>query len=386
MVMKKRDYIPTLDGWRALAIGIVCAAHTVSALFNAESLSTRQLAFFVSQTGGVGVDLFFALSGSLIGTLLLEEKRRLGGRIDLGRFYTRRAFRILPPIVAYLAAILALHAVGQLARFDRSEVIATLGFYRNYTSGSHYTQHFWSLAVEEHFYLVIPLVFAIMKWRQALAISACLSLASVVGRWIDLHLEIVLPGMPANFVLYRTENRFDGLMNGAILALLLHRPEIRAVVARVLNTRTAVAVLVATLIGLVTVTDLAIRHTFLAWSFPLLIASTVLHPETSAGRFLELPGLRWVGRLSFSLYIWQQLFLINKNGPTAATPLGWFALLAVPGLASVGFAVVSYYLIERPMFRLGHRLAASPAGPIKTGSHHPAGLAKAPALENSTTR
>src|SRR5215469_5344736 len=102
-VSRKIGYIPTLDGWRAIAVMLVMGAHCCPALLRSGTLAGKALAaLFVH--AGYGVDVFFALSGYLIGTLLLREKYATG-KISLEKFYTRRVFRILPPIFIYLATI-----------------------------------------------------------------------------------------------------------------------------------------------------------------------------------------------------------------------------------------------------------------------------------------
>jgi peptidoglycan/LPS O-acetylase OafA/YrhL len=103
MIPKSSSYIPTLDGWRALAVSLVIGAHCYTMLLNSGTHAGALAAKILSHAG-YGVDIFFALSGYLICTLLLQEKKRTG-TIGLGRFYTRRVFRILPPILLYLTTL-----------------------------------------------------------------------------------------------------------------------------------------------------------------------------------------------------------------------------------------------------------------------------------------
>jgi len=148
-------YLPTLDGWRALAILAVIFHH--ANLFSAGPLSDQ----WIFQNGYEGVDVFFAISGLLICWRLLDEESRRG-RISLRNFYIRRAFRILPPAVIYLIAIAILSAIG-LIHASAKELLASLLFFRNYlvqlghfSVSPWFTGHFWSLSVEEHFYLLLP--------------------------------------------------------------------------------------------------------------------------------------------------------------------------------------------------------------------------------------
>src|SRR5262249_54819702 len=141
------------------------------------------LPYGLARHGAIGVDLFFGLSGFLIGTRLLEERRRTA-RIHLVAFYIRRSFRILPPYLAYLVALTALAAVGVLATPGR-ELASCLLFVRNYliptAGGGWYTGHFWSLAVEEHFYLIWPVL--LIVWGARNAAWKVAMLAGAVAAW-----------------------------------------------------------------------------------------------------------------------------------------------------------------------------------------------------------
>jgi peptidoglycan/LPS O-acetylase OafA/YrhL len=357
--MARRVYIPTLDGWRTVAIVLVLGAHSCPALERmGDPLATALARLFAH--AGYGVDIFFSLSGYLICTLLLDEKQRLEGRIELGRFYVRRAFRILPPLIAYLAALVALRSVGQVAQVSDRELVAALAFGRNYVPGNWYTAHFWSLAIEEHFYLIIPLVLSYFRWRSALVLAVGLSLASASWRAIEDRYGIVQPWLPGTLPNFRTEDRFDGLMNGATLALLLRRPRIRERLRRALSPVVVSALFGMTLVGLLAFDSQPARRTIVAIVLPLFLASTVLRPTSVAGILLEWPAIRWVGRLSYSLYLWQQLFLPIFVDPSPG-PLGWLQGSLLSVFPAMACAVLSYYLIEKPMIRMGHRLASPPA-------------------------
>ena len=151
-------YIPTLDGWRAIAILMVLVDHALFFGFRASRVALWPVP---PALGLHGVNLFFALSGFLITSRLLEEWR-VTGAISLRGFYIRRAFRILPAALLVLAATATLGLVG-LIPVSRMEVLGAVFFFRNYLPGASYpdatgffTEHYWSLAVEEHFYLAWP--------------------------------------------------------------------------------------------------------------------------------------------------------------------------------------------------------------------------------------
>ena len=343
------SYIPTLDGWRALAVSLVIGAHCSPMLVRQGSRPARLLATFFGHTG-YGVDIFFALSGYLICTLLLNEKARTG-TISLRRFYVRREFRILPPMLLYLLAVAVLAQLSILPDLHNYRFVSVLLFFRNYGLGSWYTGHFWSLSVEEQFYVVIP-VFLLLVRRRWVGIALFVLVCSTVAtRWYEFS-----HWSAGNGVLqFRTENRSDGLLWGGLLALVLSRPEPREWLRRRLTGGVFVGLVLAAAVLLNVFSAMAARRTIVAAMLPLLIAHTVLRPAGWVGRLLELGWLRWLGRLSYSLYLWQMMFL-----PEGERPLGRLQAFPWALLLPVGLACLSFYVLERPMIRMGHRLARAP--------------------------
>jgi peptidoglycan/LPS O-acetylase OafA/YrhL len=206
-----RGYLPTLDGWRTLSIAAVIFCHDRLHQFGPFSTG------WLYRHGNLGVDIFFTISGLLICSRLLDEEQDTGS-ISIQSFYLRRAFRILPPAIAFLATLAVLSRLIHLP-VGKPEIFASLFFVRNYTFffqhlqsvAPFYTSHFWSLAVEEHFYLILPalLVFAPKRWR----VPFLLFLASAVG----LHRFVL--GASASSM--HTDTRLDALVIPAALAILL---------------------------------------------------------------------------------------------------------------------------------------------------------------------
>jgi peptidoglycan/LPS O-acetylase OafA/YrhL len=284
--------------------------------------------------GTWGVLIFFGLSGLLITKLLLEEHTRTGG-IDLKGFYIRRAFRILPPMLVYLAVV----AAAGLLQSGR-EVWSCLFFFRNYLPwqlGGWYSGHLWSLSVEEHFYLFWPALLIWFGVRRAWIPAVLVSLACAGWRWY-------LNSAPGDG---RTDFRLDSLLLGAALAFVLDSPWL----ARLLNPA-AWVVAMGLLFGAIWL-DLRLCSSLL---IPLLIAGTVIHPKWPLSRALDWAPLRRLGRISYSLYLWQQLFLYP---PWQPMPTGWAQKFPVSLAAAFACATVSYYLVERPLIRVGRRLAIS---------------------------
>jgi len=326
----RRGYIPTLDGWRAVAISLVVVSHGL------EDTVPR-----AAKLGALGVDLFFALSGYLICTLLLSELHQTG-RISLSAFYKRRFFRILPAALAYLLLIAALGAAGIIV-LKKGELLTAFYAANYFHTRSWFTSHFWSLSVEEHFYLFWPAILAFARPKKAQFIALAMIVALVFYRpWAEVH-----SGAGAY---QHTDMRLDVFLVPCLLAMLLQQASWRARFASVLRPWVCV-LMFAVVVGLAALAAAQpayanVQKLLQSAILPMLIVSTVLRPS-ALGDLLELPALRWIGRVSYSLYLWQQLFLFHERpGPNF--------LVRLPLI--IAFAAASYYLIERPMIHLGSRL------------------------------
>jgi peptidoglycan/LPS O-acetylase OafA/YrhL len=348
-------YIPTLDGWRAVAILAVMAYHAHFELIGPRGYAPNAALTAVVDKWGVGVDVFFAISGYLICTRLLAERAKTG-RIDLRGFYLRRTFRILPPYFAYLAVVGLLGAAGMLA-VKRGEFLSCLVFLRNYVPkplDGLYTRHFWSLAVEEHFYLIWPALLVLAATvPRARRLAFGLGMGIAVWRGIDSHWQIAArvfgQSFPGN--VFRTDTRLDGLVFGCWAALLVADPGWRGRLDRWLSPAAwwgLVAVMLVVLYG----PGMPMARLWVALLLPLVLVGTVLHPGTLVGRSLEWGPLRWIGRISYSLYLWQQLFLVPRPGPL---PLGLLQVFPLNVLAVFGCALASYHLVERPVMAMRGR-------------------------------
>ena len=334
-------YIPTLDGWRALAILAVLGYHS-PALFGVGVLHNY---------GSQGVDLFFAMSGLLICTKLLQEEEAHGA-ISLRGFYTRRVFRILPAAFTYLAVVGVLGLL-RVVPMPLGAWLAAATSTTNYYAAAvpehgldWYTGHFWTLAVEEHFYLLLPGLLVLFPRGRKWMLAGLIIFFTV---WQALWRN----GWPQ-----RTDLRIDALLVPALLAVLLRSAEVAMWFRRWLYP--VVGVL---LVGVVSLAvqkiggPLEVVKPLLKVCYPLLILSTVLHPAGWLGRVLESAPLRWIGRLSYSIYLWQQLFFLDAR-ETRGYATVWVQHLPFNLLAVFGMAALSYYLVEKPMIRLGHRWAA----------------------------
>jgi peptidoglycan/LPS O-acetylase OafA/YrhL len=345
---EKSGYLPTLDGWRAVAILTVVLFHDAPHSFGPFNTDWFQV------HGISGVDIFFGISGLLICSRLLEEEAKRG-EISLKQFYVRRAFRILPPALCYLIVLGTLGLAGILPLIPK-EWFASLLFYRNYTRFSTvsghmdwYSGHFWSLAVEEHFYLILPsvLVLAPRRWR----IPVLTTMVTVVALW-RIYRQQTRPWI---FLLEHTDTRLDALLVPAIMAILLTNPRFRTILISIAKFWPVPAIVFIYLVSsgkFPTFTPLA--QCFL---IPIVLTGTVVYPNGYVARFLESLPLRWIGRISYSLYLWQQMFFNGHFFPWFK-PLGLLQSFPMRWLMLFGLASASYYLIEKPSIKLGQRLAA----------------------------
>jgi peptidoglycan/LPS O-acetylase OafA/YrhL len=349
-------YLPTLDGWRGVAILMVVIGHGVKPSYCSALPQPEWCKYAL--LGGYGVALFFALSGFLITTRLLGEHER-NGHISLRAFYVRRAFRILP---AALALLLVLSMLGMLRVLPiaRAEIISAALFFRNYVplfmgddGHGFYTALFWSLAVEEHFYLLWPLLL-ILSLRRGVAGRVAIGLALTIAVWRRLEgnflwLQHALD-LPQYQFYFRTDTRLDALLWGCTLALLLRDARTRAAIKRLLNPGLWWVLPVLYVVGIALEWRGVLWHTLLA---PPMIVGTMLYPAAWPGRVLEWGPLRWVGRISYSLYLWHALVM-----PQVAAAVAWPVLQRLPVNVVLAFllAAGSYYLLEKPMISWGRGL------------------------------
>jgi len=338
---KETGYLPTLDGWRGIAILTVILCHAYAPFERA----------FADR----GVDVFFGISGLLICTRLLDEER-LAGKISLRRFYVRRIFRLMPAALTYLTVIGVLEWSGVLAPLFR-QLIASLLFFRNYTSlagikdvgPSWYTGHFWSLSIEEQFYLFLPSFLVITPPRYRKVILIALALAIALNRYHQLTVR------PWDLIQRHTDVRIDSLLMPALIAIYLHRTSIRDMNRTWLRPWPIYVLVVIGIYFLMP--SSAVQRTLLVIAIPIVLAGAVAFPVNLFGRLLESSPLKFIGKISYSLYLWQQLFLPRLY--SLPHPLGILDQPPVCFIMIVVCAIASYYLIERPFIRFGHRLTAA---------------------------
>jgi peptidoglycan/LPS O-acetylase OafA/YrhL len=301
--------------------------------------------------GALGVQLFFALSGMLICGRLLDEEQRFGG-ISLRSFYTRRLFRIQPAALAYLAVICVLMLIGWIRPVWTAVAGAAL-MVRDvwpWNAPNWQTAHFWSLAVEEHFYLLFP-GFLVICRRYRVALTSMMVVALEFWRIYVLHTPRLQKYAMELYL--RSDMVTGGILLGCVFALALRRIRIRMLAERYLYPWVAL-LYTAAVFARVILHHSRSDHALVITVYPILITATMLHPESLTSRLLELAPMRFVGRISYSLYLWQMLFF---NPLIVPRPGSFRSHTVLCWCASFACAIASYYLIETPLVRRGHRIA-----------------------------
>lgn len=293
------------------------------------------------------------LSGYIITARLISEREK-SSTISLRNFYLRRAFRILPLVTAYLITLCLLSLFANLVDFRASEIVSSAFFFRNYQFAANpigtYTKHFWSLSIEEHFYLLWP---ALLLWfgnRRALRMSVAGAITSAIWRIYECShagsgiFSSARPDLHA----IQTDARLDGLLLGCALALVLAEPRIRSFIAR--NLKDA-PLLVIFLIFMSLLVSRGFPSFITNVLVTIMLAHTLVFAEGVPYRWLNSRLLVWIGTVSYSVYVWQQLFLFHPSGWLSIFPLNIFCVFFV--------ASCSYYLLERPAIAFGKRRYAT---------------------------
>lgn len=289
-----------------------------------------------TQSGQHGVTVFFVLSGFLITSKLIE------GPIDLKNFYIRRFFRLMPVAWVYLAVLMLIGYQIHTPIAGRAAVLSSLFFYRNYVDVDFgaTTWHFWSLSLEEQFYLIWPWILLFAGLRRSVWIAAAGAVGCALYRWQ------LWAYYSRGFYNSQSQVRGDALLIGSLMALLLSEPRLRVGAVRWsrwwwLPALAGLFYCIRTFSVLPTLME--------CMCIALLISASMLHPGFFLARPLSFRPLVVLGIASYSTYVWQAPFTLLAWGNGPAGILTLFV-----GLPLVVFA--SYRYIERPLTRLGHRI------------------------------
>ncbi len=356
--------IPELDGLRGVAILLVLSWHFLDGLLAGAPLLVRHLAASANRFSFSGVDLFFVLSGFLIGGILLDHRRSAH---YFRAFYLRRFFRIVPIYGVLIALFVVLRHSARSAKlqwlFDEALPIwpyltmtQNFAMARAGTFGAQWLGPTWSLAVEEQFYLVLPFLIRFVPrrvvWLPLALLAAAAPLiraqlaATVQHGWMSAYTM-----MPA---------RADALMLGVLAALALRNARLRTLAERHRRALYAAAAWWLVLLGILTlrhatiVTPAMVQYGFsiLALFFVTVLAIAVTAPATEAvSRLLRWRALRRTGTLAYGIY----LFHLPVAGVTGIFITSAPAGVVVAVAATFLIAQLSWTWFERPLVLRGHR-------------------------------
>ena len=328
------ERIPALDGLRALAIVMVVGYHADKGVVPA---------------GFWGVLLFFVLSGYLITRLLCVERDR-SGRIDIRFFYVKRALRLLPALALVCVALV-------VAGTDWSQVVPSLGYFANYARVDGMDlgllTHTWSLAVEEHFYLIWPLVVAAVPARHRLRVIGAIAVLAIAWRAVAIGV------MAPSWVYNASDTNAAALLAGCYLGVARPRQWAWAGWS------------IPILVGLMLLPVFGEGGAAFLWGGFVAIGLGVvaIQHATTHPAWLEARALVWVGKISYGLYLWHYVFIRGGFPLWAAIPL------------TVAVSAASWYLVEEPIRRLRGRfkrridtpvppIAVPDGAPVEPGPWH----------------
>ncbi|SOC58326.1 acyltransferase family protein [Ornithinimicrobium cerasi] len=336
-----KTHWPGLDGLRGVAALVVVVFH----------VSLGQ-----AVNGYAGVDVFFALSGFLITWLLLAERDRFG-RVSLKQFYVRRLLRLYPALVATCLLVLGLAVVGGAVRDVVPGILAALGYVSNWwlrTGGeAPMLEHTWTLAIEEHYYLIWPLLitgfFARARWIRVLAVAvAAAGVVAVLVPWPGS-----VDGVRLSYV------RGTPIVWGSLLAVAIRRGWLDGA-ARLLpwiGALSAVALLTLLVVPWPAPFTWMEGFTSIPGALSILVVAAIVVVPGSLP-WLAWAPLVWAGRRSYGIYLYHfpLLSLLRHHVDVGSIELR----MAVGVVATLVVAALSYHFVEKPFLRMKDRFHARP--------------------------
>ena len=332
--------IPSLDGFRAISISLILICHSRYSIGFPAGLAD------LARHGAVGVTVFFVISGFLITTLLLIEESK-HGHINVGAFYIRRAFRILPVFILYVLFIIIWRNFENIG-VSRNNIIHAFTFTVNFDPhSSWFLGHMWSLSVEEQFYLICPVILVFFR-KHIKSILVILILYSCIARVIDYkfpHYSTVSLSpffMHANAILIGV---FGGVLyfeNPEIAKHKIFRPGWLQLLALVV----AVLFIYLSGYGKLAIISLPFSNLVISLAVLFLIFSYITPSNNLMYKILNYKAFIHIGVLSYSIYIWQEFFFVGE--PRFAFLRTFPSNILLIYLVSVA----SYYVWEQPFLKL----------------------------------
>lgn len=348
--------IPSLDGLRAISIIMVLLSHLGHTI---PRFIQDTKPYFLLSNAVLGVNIFFVLSGYLITTILMKERLKRGD-VSLKDFYIKRIFRIFPVFYIYIIILIILKELFLPSLFSNySLVVASALYLWNYVhlfninnfSSDHalwFFGHFWSLSLEEQFYLLWPLMF--IKIRPINLIKVVIYIITVMPI-IRLLTYYLMPGSRGQIGMM-IQSGGDSILIGCLAALVEGKPTFERYVNIAISSRPIMVCLIIFLFILSPLLSLYVKGLYdlpIGMSLNNIAIVIFMHwcvrKKTAFSEFLNTKIMTTVGLLSYSIYIWQQLFLSPK-------PYFWANLFPQNIILAITAAVISYFWIEKPILGL----------------------------------
>lgn len=352
--MQTPQRIQHIDAWRLIAVALVIMSHVVQYSHPWYTAHIRpDLVPLFWRFGNFGVQLFFCISGFVICRGMLSEQRQTG-TVSLKSFYVRRFLRIVPPVALYMLALAAFSAAG-LIQMHPMEFARAAAFVCNVNVNAcgSYLAHTWSLAYEEQFYVLFPVVFIIAAQvggrRVIVALLAAVMCLALGAKATSHHLLALFA------------STFGYMLAGCVAALYWER--IHGFVNSMSVAAWCTLVVTTTMLACVITLPLPIAYTFSVVVAPFCVCAMILGTPVSSrpvAAFFMHPAASYLGKISFTIYLWQQLATVKPLG----APLYTFLALAVV----LGIAVLSYRYFELPLIRLGHWFSARQTARVGNGT------------------
>ena len=336
-IVQSKARLDALDGWRAVAVSLVIVHHLVG--YSALKSKVPAGIGFLEKYGFLGVYIFFVISGYVICSVLRQEYEH-NDHISLGAFYVRRCFRILPPLWLFLLAIVALNYSGAILTPPRDTLRAAT-FVSNFMPASSWNvYHTWSLAFEEQFYIVFPIMLIVLSPKR---------------RWFFLALALAFPCVIAVCYLLKCGliawymMRFQFMLAGAAFAL--YSGELKRYLGKISPWFAYLGILAMFVIyGLPASASTTILALFVGCPLIGALLFYTSHFDCAAKRALSRPSVRFVGRISYGIYLWQQLATGYYEGAGVLFYSSALCLVAI-------VCVVSFRYLETPLIRIGSKLS-----------------------------
>jgi len=352
-MITKKIFYPSLNGLRALSIISVLIQHIS---MNVDLFCGYKVPYWLKpvtlflQDGQLGVNIFFVISGFLITTLLLDEENT-NSKVSLCNFYVRRILRIFPAYYFLLLIYFILQSF-QVVDIGFGSWITAITFtkYFNWQLDS-LTGHAWSLSIEEHFYVFWPLVFVYLpKYRKTIAIAIILFVPIV---------RVFFYFNPVSWINDLTFfTRIDSIATGCLFAqykdvvvekVKIHSIKVFTVSSFVVFFTPAIDKIVNKLgLGVISIPFGTTHGTIVNFAISFLMFYFVFVSRGILYKLLNFSGINYIGKLSYSIYLWQQIFIFGASYLFIAYPLNLFLVFIA--------AVFSYHFIEIPFLKLRRHL------------------------------